>query len=297
MTPHRTLTPAVAIVLSGLFIAACDNSISNVNGGPGDAITADLGATARDEIEASLSALTLSSSLDPIGTAQIAPAGGGSASPGCVTPSTPLESDGDGIPDDATYIFTAPPCRFTGWRGGTLDIVGTLRIQDPDPIHAGFGYDATITGLRTRFTGADGKNIFDVTRNGTRTLSGSVTSLTLATDLQLIRTFVGKPDAAVDQQWNITYTPATSLQINAAVPSGTLDISGTADWARGNEHFVLTVTTPTALHYNADCSGTVQRIDGGEMQLAGKFGDMDGFVRVRWSECGKEPSYSFEPTS
>jgi hypothetical protein len=173
--------------------------------------------------------------------------------------------------------------------------VGQLRIQDPAPTTAGFGYEGTLTNLLTRFTSADGRIIYDVRRNGTRVLSGSVSSLILSTDLQLIRTFIGKSDAAVDQQWTLTYTPAASLQINAPVPSGTLDIAGTLDWTRATEHYVVTVTTPTPLHYNADCVDTVQRIDGGEMRLSGTFNGTDGAVLVRWSECGREPSFSFDP--
>jgi hypothetical protein len=275
--------------------AACGNDLSSANSVLPDGGTNDIGATARDEVEASLSALTLPSSLDPLGTARAPTA----FTAGCVNPSTPADADGDGVPDDAIYLFTAPPCRFTGWRGGTLDMVGQLRVQDPDAGHAGFGYDGTLTGLRTRFTSADNKVIYDVTRNGTRVLSGSVSSLVLTTDLQIIRTFAGKPDAAIDQQWTLTYTPEKPLQINVAVPGGTLDFAGTMDWTRGTEHYVLTVTTPTPLHYNDGCVDTVQRIDGGEMRLAGKFADaegkdVDGNVVVRWSECGREPSFSFE---
>ena len=32
----------------------------------------------------------------------------------------------------------------------------------------------------------------------------------------------GHPDAAVDKQWNLNFTPATQLQINGTLPSGTL---------------------------------------------------------------------------
>jgi hypothetical protein len=293
MTAPRPFPLYLAIVLSALTMVGCDNSITTGSAGPGDAVISDIGITARDEVEAALSALTLPSSLDPIGTTQTPAASAAFSSPSCVSPSTPTDSDGDGVPDDATYLFTAPPCRFTGWRGGTFDIVGQLRIQDPAPSQAGFGYDATLTGLRTRFTSADGKTIYDVTRNGTRVLSGSVSMLALSSNLQVIRTFAGKPDAAVDQLWDVTYTPAGSLQINVPVPSGALSVTGTADWTRGTEHFVLTVSTPTPLHYNTDCADTVQRIDGGEMRLAGTFDDMNGSVRVQWSGCGKEPSYSF----
>jgi hypothetical protein len=264
--------------------------------GPADEFAVDIGETLRDEVEAALSSLTLGSSLDPIGTTQAPPDAASLLAVPCVSPSSAADSDGDGVPDDATYLFTAPPCRFTGWRGGTLDIVGSLRIQDPSATSAGFGYEATLTGLRSRFTSADTKVIYDVTRNGTRTLSGSVTGLLLTAELQVIRTFAGHPDAAIDKQWTLNFTPAAQLQINGALPSGSLDIAGTLDWTRGTEHFVLTVTTPTPLQYDAGCIDTVQRISGGVMQATGTFGDLEGLVRVSWRGCGSEPDIRFEST-
>jgi hypothetical protein len=289
----RTLLVMV-VVLSALSASGCGEGILS-GAGPEDELTRDVGETLRDEVEAGLNALTLGSSLDPVGTVQAPPAATLVFAP-CVTPSTPADNDGDGIPDDATYLFTAPPCEFTGWRGGTLDIVGSLRIQDPTPTSAGFGYDATLTGLRSRFTSADGKLIYDVTRNGTRTMSGSVSALLLTADLQLIRTFAGHPDAAIDKQWSLNFTPSTPLQINAPLASGTLDIAGTVDWTRGDEHFALTITTPTPLQYDATCTTTVQRIRAGVLTAAGTFGDMNGIVRVTWRECSTEPQFSFEST-
>jgi hypothetical protein len=283
----------LAAVLTTATVYGCGDGLLN-GVGPADEQTVDIGETLRDEVEAALSSLTMGSSLDPIGTTPAPPDAASVVAVPCVSPSSATDSDGDGVPDDATYLFTAPPCRFTGWRGGTLDIVGSLRIQDPSSTSAGFGYDATLTGLRSRFTSADTKVIYDVTRNGTRTLSGSVSGLLLTADLQVIRTFAGHPDAAVDEQWSLNFTPTTPLQINAPLPSGTLDIAGTMDWTRGTEHYVLTVTTPTPLQYDAGCTDTVQRISAGDMQAAGTFGEMEGLVRVRWRGCGSEPEFSFE---
>jgi hypothetical protein len=253
-----------------------------------------MGATLRDEVEAGLNALTLASALAPVGTTQAALTATSIKAAPCVTPSAAMDSDGDGIPDDATFTFTAPPCRFTGWRGGTLDIVGQLRVQDPTPTSAGFGYEAALTDLRSRFTSANSKVIYDVTRNGTRTLSGSTAGLLLSSDLQVKRNFAGHPDALIDKRWSITYTPAAPLQINAPLPSGALDIAGTADWTRGTEHFALLITTPTPLQYDAGCTDTVQRMKAGELHAAGTFGDLKGFVRILWTRCGEEPSFTFE---
>ena len=278
----------LALVLSAVATAAC-NAGSLTTPGAGNELTGDVGATIRDEVEATLSALTLSTSLTPIGTSRT-PA---STAP-CVVSSTPADSDGDGVPDDATYVFTAPPCQFEGWRGGTIDLVGQLRLQDPAPTDAGFGYDATLSVLRSRYTNATKDAIYDVERNGTRTLSGSVAGLLLTSDLVLKRTFVGKPDANITEQWTVNYVPAIPLQINGPVNSGTLDISGTLNWTRGDEQLSLVVTTPTPLEYEASCTDTVQRIRNGELRAAGDFGDhMVGFVRVRWNGCGQDPTIGF----
>jgi hypothetical protein len=284
---------ALTAALSCLAVLGCGDSVLS-GAGPADELTRDVGETLRDEVEAALNSLTLGSVLDPIGTTQAAGEAASLAVEPCVSPSSATDNDGDGVPDDATYIFTAPPCRFEGWRGGSLEIVGTFRIRDPAPTGAGFGYDATLTNLRSLFISADGKTIQDVRRNGTRTLSGSVTGLLLTADLQLLRVFPGHSDAGIDKQWNLTFTPATPLQINTPLPSGALDIAGTMNWSRDNESFSLTITTPAPLQYDASCTGTVQRIRAGELRATGTFGEMNGFVRVTWRECGSEPQFSFE---
>jgi hypothetical protein len=275
-----------AIVLAAAL--ACHDSSGTSGNSPDPELTAAVGALDRDEVDAALNALTLPTLLRPLG------AGSGSA---CVPPSSATDADGDGIPDDAIYIFTSPPCRFTNYRGGTLELVGQLRIQDPAPSAAGFGYASTLTALRATYTGpGDNPVTYSVTRNGTRTLTGNVTGFQLTTDLQVVRTFSGLPDAAVDQRWTVQFAPETPLQINQPLPSGTLDVSGTLGWTRGTETLDLTVTTPVPLHYNATCSSGAQRFDAGELQATGTFGGTAGYVRVRWSECGKDPEIRFIAT-
>ncbi len=271
-----------------LLIAAldgCHDSGNNSDLGPSPELTASIAALTRDEALAALDALTLPSLLAPLG------AGTDSA---CVPPSNPADNDGDGIPDDATYIFTAPPCRFTGYRGGTLDLVGELRIQDRAPGAAGFGYDATLIALRATFTAAgDPPNAYSVTRNGTRTLTGTVAGLQLTADLQVVRTFSGLADAAVDQEWTVQFAPESPLKINQPLPSGTLDVAGTLGWTRGAETLDLTVTTPTPLHYNAGCTEDARRIDAGELHASATFEGTAGYVRIRWTGCGKDPEIQF----
>src|SRR3954463_3549949 len=111
MFGSRSPLSHLLMILSILAITGCGDSLSTGDAALPDGATNDIGSTARDEVEASLSALTLPSSIDPIGTTQAPTA----FHAPCVNPSQPGDSDGDGVPDDAIYIFTAPPCRFTGW--------------------------------------------------------------------------------------------------------------------------------------------------------------------------------------
>ena len=91
MRPSRSalLTPALLLAAA----TACGNSSGTPDPGPSVELTASIGAVARDEADAALNALTLPTLLAPIG----APAG-----PPCAAPSPATDSDGDGIPDDAT---------------------------------------------------------------------------------------------------------------------------------------------------------------------------------------------------
>jgi hypothetical protein len=97
----------------------------------------------------------------------------------------------------------------------------------------------------------------------------------------------------VDEEWSGHFAPETPLQINKPLPSGTLDIAGTLAWTRGTESLDLTVSTPTPLHYNASCTDDARRIDAGELRADGTFQGTAGYVRIRWTDCGKDPEIQF----
>jgi len=277
---HILAAGALAAVL-----AACgDSSAPDGDPLPDNAATA-VGLTVRDNAEASLDAFFPARLLQPFST--------GPADNPCVTPSSSTDADGDGVPDDASYTFTAPPCRYEGVRGFTLDVVGQLRIVDPAPATAGFGANITITGLRFSLSADDTDKNYSVTRNGTVTLTGSPAGLELATELQVVRTFTGLPDAAAEHLWTVGFDPENTLQINQPLPSGSVTVAGTVGWTRGNENFDLTITTATPLHYDASCDATGQRFDDGELRVAGTFGETPGYVRITWADCGDDPGIEF----
>jgi hypothetical protein len=251
---------------------------------PDNAATA-VGLTVRDNVEASFDAFFPARLLQPLST--------GAAGDPCVTASAPNDADGDGVPNDASYTFTAPPCRYTKVRGFTLDVVGQLRIVDPAPETAGFGAVVDFTNLRFSLTAEDSDRNYSVTRNGRVTLAGSPAGLELSSELQVLRTFTGLSDAAVETVWNVGFDPETTLQINQPLPSGSVTVAGSVNWSRSDENFALVVTTVTPLHYNASCAQTGQRFDGGELAVSGTFGETPGAVRIVWRECGDDPDIEF----
>jgi hypothetical protein len=277
---HILAAGALAAVL-----AACgDSTDPDDDPLPDNAATA-VGLTVRDNVEASLDAFFPARLLQPFST--------GAADEPCVTPSSPADGDGDGVPDDASYTFTAPPCRYTGVRGFTLDVVGQLRIADPLPDTAGFGANIALTALRFSLSAEEADDNYSVERNGTMTLTGTTAGLELATNLQVRRTFTGLSDANVDHVWTVGFTPETTLQINQPLPNGSVTVSGTVGWSRGSERFDLIITTATPLHYDASCDVAGQRFDDGELHVTGTFGETPGFVRIVWDQCGGDPGIEF----
>ncbi|HEU4524025.1 MAG TPA: hypothetical protein VFR62_03335 [Gemmatimonadales bacterium] len=251
---------------------------------PDNAATA-VGLTVRDNVEASLDAFYPARLFQPLST--------GAATDPCVNASSPADTDGDGVPDDASYTFTSPPCRYTDVRGFTLDVVGQLRVVDPAPETAGFGAVIDFTNFRFSLTAENADRNYSVTRNGRMILTGSAAGLELSSEMQILRTFTGLSDAAVEHVWTVSFDPETTLQINQPLPSGSVTLAGTVNWSRGDETYELTLTTVTPLHYNAVCDDTGQRFDAGELAVSGTFGETPGSVRLLWGDCGDDPDIEF----
>ncbi|HWB42017.1 MAG TPA: hypothetical protein VG500_12195 [Gemmatimonadales bacterium] len=281
----RHILAACTLAATATLTACGDSTDPDQDPLPDNAATA-VGLTVRDNVEASLDAFFPARLLQPLTT--------GEADDPCVNSSPATDTDGDGVPDEANYTFTAPPCRYTGVRGFSLDIVGQIRIVDPAPETAGFGADITLTGLRFGLSAEESDLEYDVTRNGTITLTGSAAGLEQDVDLQVLRTFSGFSDASVEHVWTIGFDPETTLQINQPLPSGSVTVAGTVAWTRGqDEQFNLTITTATPLHYDATCESAGQRFDDGELRIAGTFGETPGYVRIAWERCGDDPDIGF----
>ena len=300
-SPQLHLAALVACLTTGL--GACNSDL--VGGGSGgggltNTQAAEIGTAAQTEVEASIGDFTVNESVAPFGfssgSASAFSAARPSAIPGCPTVSSTTDADADGIPDDATFTFTNPPCSVTGWRGGTFALTGLVRIQDTNQSN-GFDFMATLTDFMWEYTGPGGVNSWSATRNGTRSRTGNTNAASLTVDMLIEWQRPARALATLHKTGTVVFTAATAgtLHADQPLPDGTFDINGTLTWNRSTENFSFAITTPVPLDYDADCTLTPQRIQSGELHAAGTVNGRSGTLIVTWTGCGIEPTKQWVP--
>lgn len=283
-----------------LMLTACSSDTTSP--GPAElsaAASADAGAASEDEIEQATESFTVQGALDPAATSfATAPSPAVASSPAvsssflqnCASLSSITDSDGDGAPDDAVFTFALPACHFEHFRGGTLDLTGTITLSDPTPTAADFAWHALLADFTFKATNTD-LETFTAVRNGTRDLTGNAEGLTLANSITTVRTASGHPSVQVTHNLQLNFTPAGALTPGEPLPSGTITSTGTLTFVRGGDSRTFTVTTPTPLQYDATCSGPRRaRIESGEVRWTLPSG---AYVSVVWTACGSRPTRTF----
>jgi hypothetical protein len=281
-----------------LLLSAC-SSDSTSPGSPEltAAASADAGAASEDEIEQATESFTVEGALDPAAASfTAAPVSAGSAAfsssflQNCASLSSSTDTDGDGAPDNATFTFALPACHFDHFRGGTLDLTGTVTLSDPTPTAADFAWHAVLADFTFKATNTD-LETFTAVRNGTRDLTGNASGLTLANNITTVRTAGGHPSVQVTHNLQLNFTPAGTLTRGEPLPSGTITSTGTLTFVRGGDSRTFTVSTPTPLQYDATCAGPRRaRIKAGEVRWTLPSG---AYVSVVWSACGTRPTRTF----
>ena len=262
----------VAGTILGLGLGACSDGSAPSDETIPSAEAADIGDAVADEGEqASLAS-------EPIAR-------------GCATVDDLTDTDHDGAPDHATFTYALPACHFTGYRGGTLDVTGTIVLSDPTPMAADFGYQATLEDFTRAFTGPAGARSYTAVRNGTRVLTGNAAGLSLSNTITVVRTYPARPQGTVSHNLLLQFTPAAgaSLERGKPLPDGTFTESGTLTWSRAGRSRTFTVSTVAPLVWDASCT-TERKIASGEIHLTLASG---GYVRVVWSACGEDPERRF----
>jgi hypothetical protein len=301
-------TSRSTVLLSGvglsaaMLLAGC-SSDSTSPGSPELSVSAaaDAGAASQDEMEQATESFTVAGALDPAG-ATFSAASLSAGSPdfsssflqNCASLSSETDTDGDGAPDNAVFTFALPACHFESFRGGTLDLTGTITLSDPTPSAADFAWHAALADYTFKVTNAQSET-FTAVRNGTRDLTGNAAGLTLANNITTVRTASGHPSIQVTHNLQLDFTPAAggTLAQGSPLPSGTISSTGTLTFVRGADSRTFTVTTPTPLQYDATCAGPRRaRIRAGEVRWTLPSG---AYVSVVWTACGVRPTRTFVP--
>jgi len=274
---------------AALALAVCACSDSTTSSG-GTVISAsdvtDISAAESDEVEQAVSALTT-----PADAGVVAP----TAPSSCATVDNTTDTDGDFQPDDATYTFALPACSFTGFRGGMLEVTGSITLSDPTPDAPDLALVATLTDFTFKFTSPDQSRTYTAVRNGTRTLTGNAQGASLSNQVTVVRSRPNRSDATVVHNLLLSFTPAQgeSLTFGQPLPDGTFTRSGTFTWSRGQVSRAFTVTTVVPLVWDASCT-TDRKISAGETHATLADGS---YIKTVWTACGVDPTRTFVPVS
>lgn len=296
------------VLLSGvglsaaMLLAGCSSDSTSPGSPELSALAAaDAGAASQDEMEQATESFTVAGALDPAGAAFSAaslsagsPDFASSFLQNCASLSSETDTDGDGAPDNAVFTFALPACHFENFRGGTLDLTGTITLSDPTPSAADFAWHAALADYTFKVTNVLSET-FTAVRNGTRDLTGNAGGLTLANNITTVRTASGHPSIQVTHNLQFDFTPAAAgtLAQGSPLPSGTITSTGTLTFVRGTDSRTFTVTTPTPLQYDATCAGPRRaRIRAGEVRWTLPSG---AYVSVVWTACGVRPTRTFVP--
>jgi hypothetical protein len=305
---RRRFEFAVEALIAGTAIAiltACGGS-SNVgpsNGPPPDSVKTQVAQGVAGEISSGIASFTrigvnsLFGSFLPSGDVQAAAerhalarigaaavrrqpvhASGLAADCPTVTPATPADADGDGVPDQATYTFGAANC--TDSQDG-LVITGTIVVADPSPQTASLDYTATIDTLTAALSTVQlqiGGNLAVAETPGQLTLQANDT-------LKVTETSPQQMSDGLTENVNATYTfPAgqTLLVENDPLPGGTLSLTGNMTYFIGAQTYGFTATTTTDLTIDPNCSSSVTA---GVVTVT-FTGTSRGTETITWTACG-----------
>jgi hypothetical protein len=285
---NNILNIGSTIAIAALF-AGC-NQLGNGVGGtdPNAAQTQAIGDSVVSEVGASTSSMTAASLVDQGSTVSAFTVSSATQPPTCVTvsPSPVVDTDGDGVPDNATYTFNCTRTRVTG---GTTKVTGGATLSDP-----GVGFNLSLSNLTTEVKNGDGSLSYTAVRNGTRAATGSGTQITLAHNLNVTRTVTGSPTAAISNTSTLSFTAASGSSIaqGQPLPSGTITASGNYGWVSGSESFNFQLSTPTALSYDASCTSDL-KITAGVLRATLLGTGANGFIRITFNGCGASPTVIF----
>lgn len=204
----------------------------------------------------------------------------------------PIDTDGDGVPNDYTLNFGSACVETSG--DATYTYSGSIRIRDVAGL---FAYRLDLNNLKLRY--ADPSGFEQILMDGFESAVYASTAITHQTDATYAISYqyddavvVGPQPVAIvsgsiafTYKENTAYDPDGTITIDAPIPNGTL--SGDLDYriiASGEEGtgaFRFTMATTQALAIdNTSCYGPTDGTIVGDLN-----GDADIGFTIDWSAC------------
>jgi hypothetical protein len=292
---------SIGVAAIGLTLAACSSSDSNAPGNAAPLTQADAQVIG-DEMQTEVAAFSSGGSIPDLMSCRFGffpgalrlfhgPMHFDNPPAGCPTldPATPVDTDGDGVPDILTLTFDPTTCTST-WPGGevTKELSGSVTISDP-PL--------ATNGLRLEFNQLQQKLTFSNSNFFLRNVNGpwqltsddagfeahDTTTVAHESSLHGTRTLA--------KAWLVKFTadPGSTFSRHAPLPSGDFMIDGSTSRTKDGVTRSLQIETMTPLHRDAACAAE-NKIVSGELKITTVNASGTQTVDIIFNPCGQDPT-------
>ena len=283
-----------AVLTLAATLAACNPGVQ-VNNNPNNAEVNATASAMTDELISSSSQVTVENSLNSLSFGEGLQSNL-RAKPTCVTvtPSPVVDTDGDGVPDQATYTFD---CTKTGVLF-SYSKTGTLSVSDPSSDAGVWGFDAEINLTESRTNNISGQVVTEV-RKGSRSPRKTADQVVQSHNITVTRTVTDEPTATITNLWNFTFNATTpgSIVMSQPLPAGSASVAGNWSFSRDGKNRTYTLNTISPLQFDPSCTEAL-KIVGGKIRGTLSNNSGDGFIEISFNACGTAPTItkSFTPS-
>lgn len=283
--PARLL-PALLVAAALESVACSDSSApatAALTSAQSDSVAAVIVADAQGEVDFPTATGAVAF---PPGAAPSAVSPAFAPPPACVslTPASPVNSDGDPVPDSVRLTFA--DCAI-GYIVGSDTVRGTIDVLDPTPTVTDRSRKHVFTDLARIHVGPAGREA-SITLNGSREVDGDSSQLALTSvDFRTDYLWFSGASASHVRSWTVTFTADTAgtIQPDTRLPHGSLSIDGNSTWTRGANTWTIVASTPVPLHFDPTCA-VRPRFDAGTFQAVVTRKALTTNLTIEFTACG-----------
>ena len=298
-----------------LALAACNTGRLPVTGTPASGpLTSQDAAVAGDsisrEVASSAASLTVGNAvselsfgsvrLESLGGSLSIQGDGGGFKPGkpggqncvTVTPSPTVDTDGDRVPDKATFTYD---CSRSNNGVVSSSRKGTVEISDPSNDAGVWGFDSKVNLVEVSTKKGGNKTVTE-TRTGERHPRKTADKITQDHTLNVLRQVTGEPDATVANTWKLEFTAATpgTIEMGKPLPAGSITANGSHSVTKDGKVRAYALETTTPLQYDPACDAEL-KIVAGTVKATVTKDTGTGTLEVSFGACGTEPTVTKTP--